>query len=318
VASTVQLVGPVPADLRSQTQPLGCLGSLAARRGTSRFPGYEPLGVLARGGMGEVHLATELATGNKVALKVLDAGFATDAAIVARMLAERDVSARVRHPGLLDVRAASRTTDGVPFLVMEYIDGEGLDRLVARGPLDVGAIASFGAQIASAVAAMHAAGIVHCDLKPENVIVGSARGLAGFPRLTVIDFNVSRFLDEPLADEAPIAGTPVCMAPEQWRGEPVPASDVYSLGCLLYELVTGEQPFAGTVPQLMVAHRENRVARPSWLCARIPAALERLIMRALAKVPAMRPSMAEVAISLAELAHERFAIGSAPAIALAV
>jgi serine/threonine-protein kinase len=112
----------------------------------------------------------------------------------------------------------------------------------------------------------------------------------------LIDFGVS----PPQADPT-VAGTPWCIAPEQWRAQPCPASDVYALGCLLYDLTTGHPPFDGSLPALMAAHLERRPSRPSWV-RRMPIELERLILRSLAKRPADRPSMHEVAITLGELA----------------
>jgi serine/threonine protein kinase len=122
------------------------------------------------------------------------------------------------------------------------------------------------------------------------------------PQVKVIDFGVSRRVDEPPADEASIAGTPAYMSPEQWKGQPQPATDVYALGCVLYELVTGETPFDGSLPQLMLAHLEQRPARPTWLRAHLPIELERVILRALAKDPALRPTMRELADELGDLA----------------
>ena len=126
----------------------------------------------------------------------------------------------------------------------------------------------------------------------------------------MIDFGVSRRIGEPPGDDASVAGTPWCMAPEQWQGRPEAASDVYSLGCMLYELTTGQQPFEGSLPALMTAHLEQRPARPTWL-ARIPLALERLILRALAKQPADRPSMAELARELTAFADGYLVSGAA-------
>jgi serine/threonine-protein kinase len=110
-----------------------------------------------------------------------------------------------------------------------------------------------------------------------------------------------RLVDEPPSDDTAIAVRRECIAPEQWEARATPASDVYSLGCTLYELATGVPPFAGSLPELMLAHVEQRPARPSWLRA-MPIELERLILRALAKRPEERPTMRELAYELAELA----------------
>ena len=269
----------------------------------TRFGEYEVVAPLASGGMGGVFLATHVTSGDRVALKVLDPLFANHREVVDRLYAERTVSAMASHPGLIDIRAADRSSDDVPYLVMEYLDGETLADIIGRDELELATIIGMGAQIASALAALHAAGIVHCDVKPENLFVLEHTTWSGWPRVKVIDFGVSRAVDEPPPDEASIAGTPAYMAPEQWRGEPEPASDVYALGCVLYELLTGNAPFDGSLPQLMIAHLEQRPARPSWLRANLPGELERLVLRALAKLPADRPTMAELAATLDDFAE---------------
>jgi len=265
----------------------------------ARFGQYEVVTPLASGGMGGVYLASHKLTGERVALKVLDPLFADHEEVVARLYGERAVSARASHPGLVDIRAAGKSADDVPYLVMEYLDGDTLATIADRARLDVDAVVSIGAQIASALDALHAAGYVHCDIKPENLFVVRDRS-----RVKVIDFGVSRRIDEPPASESSIAGTPAYMAPEQWGGRPVPASDVYSLGCVLFELLTGDPPFDGSLPQLMWAHLEQRPARLSWLREGVSIELERVILRCLAKEPELRPTMRQLARQLAELAGE--------------
>jgi serine/threonine-protein kinase len=280
----------VPTDADRQTLP-GRVG---------RFGEYEIVAPLASGGMGGVYLAAHVTSGERVALKVLDPVFADHEEVVTRLYGERTVSSRASHPGLVDIRGAARSADNVPYLVMEYLDGETLAAFASGGELDPLAIAGLGAQIAGALAALHVAGVIHCDVKPENVVVMRGQGW----RVKVIDFGVSRSIDEPPPDEGSIAGTPIYMAPEQWRGVPAPASDVYALGCVLFELVTGTTPFDGSLPELMTAHLERRPPRPSWLRAGLPIELERAILRALAKEPAFRPTMAELAAELEALSDD--------------
>ena len=269
---------------------------------TARFGDYELVAPLATGGMGGVYLASHVATGERVALKVLDPLFANHAEVVRRLYSERTISVRATHPGLVDIRAAARTSDGVPYLVMEYLDGRTLASIVKDGALDMMSIIGLGAQVAGALAALHEAGVIHCDVKPENLFVLADQAWGTLPQVKVIDFGVSRGTDEPRSEDAAIAGTPAYMAPEQWKGEPETASDVYALGCVLFELVTGEPPFAGSLPQLMYAHLEQRPARPTWLRTGVPIELERVILRALAKDPALRPTMRELADELGDLA----------------
>ncbi len=269
------------------------------QRAAGRFGDYDVVRPLARGGMGGVYLAAHVVTGEKVALKVLDPHFANYPEIINRLDAEHALSARANHRGVVEIRAARRTEDDVPYLVMEYLEGETLGTLAARGKTELSIIVAICAQVAAALSALHAAGVIHCDVKHENVFVLADQG-TGWPRIKVIDFGVSRQVGEPAVAEALIAGTPWCMAPEQWSGRPTPKSDVYALGCLLYDLTTGAPPFDGSLPELMVKHVEQRPARPSWLRA-MPIALERLILRALAKDPDERPAMHELASGLFEL-----------------
>ena len=271
----------------------------AKRKQLGRFGELEVLTPLARGGMGGVYLAAHRETGEQVALKVLDPQFAAYPEIVERLFAEHTVASSVEHPGLVEIRGARRTDDGVPYLVMEYLDGETLGAIHDRGTLELSTIIAITAQVAAALAALHAAGFVHCDVKHDNVFVLDDT-VAGWPRVKVIDFGVSRAVDEPPLPDAAIAGTPWCMAPEQWSGAPTTKSDVYALGCMLYDLTTGAPPFDGSLPELMIAHLEKRPARPSWLRA-MPIELERIILRALAKDPEARPTMQDIALALTEL-----------------
>jgi serine/threonine-protein kinase len=282
------------------------------RRNGNRFGEYEVLAPLARGGMGGVYLAAHEDTHEKVALKVVDRHLANHREVVERLHLERDLASSASHPGLLQIRDARTTTDGMPYLIMEYLDGETLGAIADRGPIDQATAIVICAQVASALAALHDAGVMHCDVKHDNVFVLATKKGERWPRVKVIDFGVGRRVDE-VYDEGTIAGTPWCMAPEQWRGRPVLASDVYSLGCVLYDLTTGSAPFDGSLPALMTAHLEQRPARPSWL-AQMPMELERIILRAMAKAPEDRPTMAEMARVLTQLA-DRFTSSTALAAA---
>ena len=274
-----------------------------ARRQGGRYGDYDVLTPLAKGGMGGVYLAAHVVTGEKVALKVLDPAFAGHGDVVHRLYAEHAIASRTQHPNVVAIHKAAVTADNIPYLVMEYLDGMTLAAISAAETLGLSTIMAIGAQVASALAALHSVGVIHCDVKPDNIFVLDARNVVGWPTVKVLDFGVSRLVDEaPPAPDA-IAGTPWCMAPEQWRGQPCTASDVYALGCVLYELATGCAPFDGSLTELMQAHLEIRPSRPSWLRP-MSMELERLILRALAKQPAQRPTMVEMARDLAALAYE--------------
>ncbi|MEO6777337.1 MAG: serine/threonine-protein kinase [Kofleriaceae bacterium] len=266
-----------------------------------QFGDYRILGIISRGGTSAVYLGAHVATHQRKALKILDPIWHTHDDIIERMFEEHQIAAAVSHCGLLQIDSAGRAPDGTPYLVMELLDGENLGELVERGRVVTGAIAAIGAQVAEAVSAMHDHEIIHCDLKPDNVFLLYERGLEGWPRIKVIDYGVSQRASTKHRDV--IAGTPSCMAPEQWRGAPTAKSDVYALGCLLYWLVTGAPPFVGPLPQLMLSHSNLLPIRPSEK-RELPAELERLIMRSLAKDPAMRPTMRELARDLSALAAQ--------------
>lgn len=290
------------------TQPICVLTGVPVaprpRLTPGRLGGYEVMERIARGGMGGVFLARELGGHGLVAIKMIDPELAVHPDIVARLRDELLVSRRVRHPGLVEIFSFARSEHGTPYLVMEYLDGENLGALLEGGRLEQGAAAAIGAQVASAAAALHDAGVVHCDLKPDNLHVLYREGLCQWPATKILDFGVARVAGHGLEDEPSIAGTPAYMAPEQWRGQAVPASDVYALGCVLYELVTGSPPFAGTLPELMTAHFESLPLRPALRRAGLRPELDRWICRMLAKDPGLRPRMSEVARALTKVAQD--------------
>jgi len=270
----------------------------------SRLGTYNVVAPLARGGTSGVFVGEHVITGEKVALKVLDPFYRSHTEVVNRLLAERKVSMRVRHPGLVDVLAADRDGE-FPYIVMEFLDGESLGTLADRGQIEIDAVVAIGMQIAGALAALHTGGIVHCDIKPDNVLVLFDEHFTGWPpRIKVIDFGVARFAEEG-PSESTIAGTPCYMAPEQWRGQPTTKSDVYAFGCMMYELVCGDQPFHGTLPQLMLAHHEWLADRPSMHRSDLPSELERMIVRAMAKDEGLRPTMAELEVGLRQILEDQ-------------
>ena len=158
----------------------------------SQFGDYDILAPLARGGMGGVYLAVHAWTGERVALKVLDLQYAGHPEIVERLQAEHALASRIRHPGIVDIRGSFWTDDQVPYLVMEYLAGEPLGAIADRGPLELPSIISICAQAAAALAALHEVGVIHCDVKHDNLFVLDEH-VGGWPRVKVIDFGVSRW-----------------------------------------------------------------------------------------------------------------------------
>ena len=259
---------------------------------------YRIVGPIARGGTAAVVLAEHAVTRARVAIKQLDPFFNHRSELIEKLFCEHAIAECVRHPGVIKIHGTGWLGE-TPYLVMEYLDGETLHALDSRSELALDAIITITAEVAEALAAMHAEGFIHCDVKPDNVCVLSEPDANGGPQIKVFDLGVARRIGAPMTDA--VAGTPAFMAPEQWYGEPTPKSDVYALGCMMYELVTGHPVFSGTLPQMMTAHCERLPERPSTHRPGIPAELERIIVRTLAKDPALRPTMAELEVELRKL-----------------
>ena len=205
-----------------------------------RFGGYEIAGIVGSGGMGVVLKGFEMALDRYVAIKVLAPHLATSGAARTRFAREARAAAAVLHENVVSIHRVSEA-NGLPCLVMPYIAGDSLvKRLDERGPLELHEILRIGAQIAAGLAAAHAQGLVHRDIKPGNILLGS-----GIERVTITDFGLARAADDAsLTRSGVITGTPQFMSPEQARGEPVDArSDLFSLGSVLYAMCTGRPPF---------------------------------------------------------------------------
>ncbi len=261
--------------------------------------------VIGRGGMSTVYRATDLSLDRVVAVKVaLDPLVEQSAVYLARFTREAQATAALSDPAVVTVYDAG--ADGpTRYIVMEYVRGQSLAELMQereREPLEPQSAAQIGEQVARALSAAHAADIVHRDIKPGNIMI------ADDGSVKVLDFGIARALDgQTLTRTATVLGTSAYMSPEQALGNPADSrSDVYSLGCVLYEMLTGEPPFAGdTSPAVLhqhvrVAPKPARERNPA-----VPAALDALVMQMLAKAPDDRPqTAAEVRDRLAQAAGD--------------
>jgi eukaryotic-like serine/threonine-protein kinase len=252
---------------------------------------YEIGGVLGRGGMAEVHRGRDLRLGREVAVKVLRSDLARDPSFQVRFRREAQASASLNHPAIVAVydTGEDRTATGAtPYIVMEYVEGETLrDVLRREGHLDPERAMSLSADICGALDFSHRNGIVHRDVKPGNVMI-TPQGT-----VKVMDFGIARAVSDSAAtmtSTAAVIGTAQYLSPEQARGESVDArSDVYSVGCMLYELVTGAPPFTGDSP-VAVAYQHVREdpKLPSSINPRIPPELDAILFKAMSKNPANR------------------------------
>ena len=252
---------------------------------------YEIGGVLGRGGMAEVHRGRDLRLGREVAVKVLRSDLARDPSFQVRFRREAQASASLNHPAIVAVydTGEDRTATGAtPYIVMEYVEGETLrDVLRREGPLPPERAMSLSADICGALDFSHRNGIVHRDVKPGNVMI-TPQGT-----VKVMDFGIARAVSDSAAtmtSTAAVIGTAQYLSPEQARGESVDArSDVYSMGCLLYELVAGEPPFTGDSPvSVAYQHVREDPRVPSTINPAIPAELDAILLKAMSKNPANR------------------------------
>jgi eukaryotic-like serine/threonine-protein kinase len=244
---------------------------------------------LGSGGMADVYLAEDQELGRQVALKMLNERHAADEQFVERFRREAQNAAGLNHPNIVSIFDRGRA-EGTYYIAMEYLDGRTLkELLVKNGPTPIPISIDYSRQILNALSFAHRHGIVHRDIKPHNVVVG-ADG-----RVKVTDFGIARSEASQMTEVGSIVGTAQYLSPEQARGAPVDArSDIYSLGIVLYEMLTGKVPFVGEAPlDIAMKHLQAVPDPPSKHRPEVPRDLDAVVMRALAKDPEDRYASAD-------------------------
>ena len=267
---------------------------------------------LSEGGMGSVYEATHRRLRRKFAIKTLHRSVATSNEAYLRFRREAEIASELGHPNIIEVVDFDRAADGQAYMVMELLEGEDLDALLQRErtlPLD--RVVALVKELASALGAAHARGVIHRDLKPQNIFLCRFGDRTDLPK--ILDFGISKIKGEQVALTANEAflGTPSYMSPEQAQGRASavdPRTDVFAMGAILYRCLTGELPFAGdsTMATLFaIAHHDP--APPCRINPALPDGVDRALLRALAKLPqdchASVAALADDLAEAAELAH---------------
>lgn len=274
---------------------------------------YRIEALLGSGGMAHVYRATNTVIGRIVAIKILRREHARSEQVVERFLREAKTANLIHHPNVIDVIDVSQDKDGSPFIVQEYLQGETFYQYACRygGALPLPELIELIGPVLSAIAEAHSLGIVHRDIKPENVFLSAQRGRR-VPK--VLDFGISKVRGAEMTAVGTVLGTPAYMAPELAHSskDADPCSDVWAIGVMLFELITGRLPFGGdTVAQIFLATATTDAARLVDVAPNVPIELSRVVERCLAREPANRyPDARTLAVDLAS-AFEKVKPGSA-------
>ena len=248
---------------------------------------YRVIDRLGAGGMGTVYLAEQLSVGGrKVAIKVLHEQYARDEEFVGRFRREAHSAAALTHQRTVTIYDFGQTEDGNLFIAMEYVAGRTLKQVIQDESLPVDRAVALGIQIAEALQAVHRAGVIHRDVKPENIMVRED------DEIKLTDFGIARPRDRTKTSftrTGMIVGTPEYMAPELFEsGEFGVQSDIYALGIVLYEMLSGEVPFTGSMATIMRKHLQEEPRALRKLRRDVPAPVEQVVMQALEKKPQER------------------------------
>ena len=247
---------------------------------------------LGEGGMGAVYRGHQKSVSRTVAIKTLRPQLVDSDEFVDRFFREARIAATISHPNSVTILDYGESEDGTLYLAMEFLEGQLLTDRIEEGSSSIRQVLEIGVQVASALTAAHANNIVHRDLKPDNIFLLDVPGGATFVK--VLDFGIAKMLDSntQVTKTGMIFGTPEYMSPEQCRGGKIDGrADLYSLGCIMYELVGGRTPFRGTTPMAVLMAHVNEAAPalvPDGTAAQVPAEIENVIMRLLEKDPEHR------------------------------
>ncbi|MGE3455625.1 MAG: protein kinase [Kofleriaceae bacterium] len=257
---------------------------------------------LGKGAMGEVYLVEHVQIGRLEALKVMRGDLARTRTVMARFRREARAIARLHHPNIVGIHDVGQLPDGRMYMTTEYADGEPLDTALAvGGAIPVSRALGVIAQLADAVAHAHLHGVIHRDLKPSNIILVERRGRRDVVK--VLDFGIAKIVETGYQDSVgtksgAVYGTPLYIAPEMIEGvQDDPRIDVYAMGCIAWELLTGKAVFAGRVLDVMHMHVTQTPAPPSSLAPSVPPELDALVLRCLAKDPADRIASAAAIVA---------------------
>src|SRR4051794_832365 len=306
VGPTVLARGPNPAS--PPPDPVPWTGGLPHRL-PARLGRYELLKLLGKGGMGAVYLAHDDQLHRLVAVKIPHFGGPQQFHLRDRFLREARLAATLSHPNLCPVYDCGEI-DGVLYLTMAYLEGKPLSRFIRSGqPLPPRAVVAVVRQLALAMAEAHARGVIHRDLKPSNIMITPSK------QPVIMDFGLARRTegeDLHLTQSGLLMGTPAYMPPEQLNSDAKamgPATDIYSLGVILYELLSGRPPFQGPLGELMSRIMTEQPPPVSRARADLPPALDAICARALAKKPGERfASMREFADALGDFLQGRYRV----------
>jgi serine/threonine protein kinase len=261
---------------------------------------YRVLELIGEGGMGKVYLAEHVEIGKRVALKVLHPSYSRMPDLVERFRREARAASKIGHPNIVDVTDSGTTADGSVYFVMEYLEGVELGSVIEReGALDVARALKITGQICRALSAAHREGIIHRDLKPENIYLITRDGTADVVK--VLDFGIAKTTEAEAARERRLTspgmamGTPEYMSPEQAAGRPADARcDVYALGAIMYEMVTGIPPYTGdNFMEILTKKATQDPPPPHLVRAELASQVSELVMSAMARSPNLRPQTME-------------------------